>query len=222
MAEMTLIVTSLAFLFLSSENRTNVGYCSPKKQSKSSFLHIGFRWLRPKKFHHPFFSTRTVQQGPVGRGVLYRHLLQHLGADRQRGQSLPSHGGADAAAELAQLGAFGVAKVSADAEGFHGGATARNLTPLAELSFVVDQRRFLGGGNSNIFGSFTPKIGEDEPILTSIFFKWVGNHQLGSVYCYDGDMARNSPVWSGRFLNERRLFFGVGWERVLVIKTDEF
>jgi len=32
---------------------------------------------------------------------------------------------------------------------------------------------FLGGGNSHIFGFFTPKIGEDEPILTSIFFKWV-------------------------------------------------
>ena len=32
---------------------------------------------------------------------------------------------------------------------------------------------FLGGGNSNIFGIFTPKIGEDEPILTSIFLEWV-------------------------------------------------
>ena len=31
----------------------------------------------------------------------------------------------------------------------------------------------LGGGNSNIFGIFTPKIGEDEPILASIFFKGV-------------------------------------------------
>ena len=32
----------------------------------------------------------------------------------------------------------------------------------------------LGGGNSNIFLKiFTPKIGEDEPILTSIFFRWV-------------------------------------------------
>ena len=31
----------------------------------------------------------------------------------------------------------------------------------------------LCGGNSNIFGIFTPKIGEDEPIFTSIFFKWV-------------------------------------------------
>ena len=29
---------------------------------------------------------------------------------------------------------------------------------------------FLGGGNSNMFNFiFTPKIGEDEPILTSIF-----------------------------------------------------
>ena len=27
----------------------------------------------------------------------------------------------------------------------------------------------LGGGNSNIFGFFTPKLGEDEPILTNIF-----------------------------------------------------
>ena len=32
----------------------------------------------------------------------------------------------------------------------------------------------LGGGNSHIFGIFIPKIGEDEPILTSIFFRWVG------------------------------------------------
>ena len=27
----------------------------------------------------------------------------------------------------------------------------------------------LGGGNSNIFGIFTPILGEDEPILTHIF-----------------------------------------------------
>ena len=33
----------------------------------------------------------------------------------------------------------------------------------------------LGGGNSYIFGIFIPKIGEDEPILTSIFFRWVGS-----------------------------------------------
>ena len=29
------------------------------------------------------------------------------------------------------------------------------------------------GGNSKIFFSFTPKIGEDEPILTHIFLKGV-------------------------------------------------
>ena len=29
------------------------------------------------------------------------------------------------------------------------------------------------GGNSNIFVIFTPKIGEDEPNLTIIFFRWV-------------------------------------------------
>ena len=28
---------------------------------------------------------------------------------------------------------------------------------------------------SNILKIFTPKIGEDEPILTNIFFKWVGS-----------------------------------------------
>ena len=28
---------------------------------------------------------------------------------------------------------------------------------------------------SNIFGIVTPKIGEDEPNLTSIFLKWVGS-----------------------------------------------
>ena len=27
----------------------------------------------------------------------------------------------------------------------------------------------VGGGNSNIFGIFTPKIGEDFPIVTNIF-----------------------------------------------------
>ena len=37
----------------------------------------------------------------------------------------------------------------------------------------------LGGGNSNIFGIFTPKFGEDEPILTSIFFKGVETTLLG-------------------------------------------
>jgi len=35
---------------------------------------------------------------------------------------------------------------------------------------------FLVGGNSNIFGIFTPKIGEDEPNLTFAYFSnWVGS-----------------------------------------------
>ena len=34
---------------------------------------------------------------------------------------------------------------------------------------------YLGGGGFKYFVMFTPKIGEDEPILTSIFFKWVGS-----------------------------------------------
>ena len=40
----------------------------------------------------------------------------------------------------------------------------------------------LGGGNPNIFGIFTPKIGEDEPILTNIFqMGW--NHHL-EIYAH--------------------------------------
>ena len=38
----------------------------------------------------------------------------------------------------------------------------------------------LGGGNSNIFGIFTPILGEDEPILTHIFqMGW--NHQPDNI-----------------------------------------
>ena len=37
----------------------------------------------------------------------------------------------------------------------------------------------LSGGNSIFFWEFfTPKIGEDAPNLTSIFFKWGWNHQM--------------------------------------------
>ena len=38
-----------------------------------------------------------------------------------------------------------------------------------EFQIVPFDSDILGGGNS-IFFMFTPKIGEDEPILTSIFF----------------------------------------------------
>ncbi len=41
---------------------------------------------------------------------------------------------------------------------------------------------YLGGGNSNIFGIFTPNLGEDEPILTIIFFKGVETTNYSYVY----------------------------------------
>jgi len=66
-----------------------------------------------------------------------------------------------------------------------------NLTKLLEnpkmVVFRIDSLweiwpRFLGrraiirgGGNSNILGIFTRNLGEDEPILTSEFFKGVGS-----------------------------------------------
>ena len=34
---------------------------------------------------------------------------------------------------------------------------------------IATTKKCLGGGNSNIFFMFNPKIGEDEPILTNIF-----------------------------------------------------
>ena len=44
---------------------------------------------------------------------------------------------------------------------------------LHKMTLRNDRR--LGGANSNIFVIFNPKLGEDEPILTSIFFKGVGS-----------------------------------------------
>ncbi len=41
----------------------------------------------------------------------------------------------------------------------------------------------LGGGNSNIFGIFTPKIGEDEPILTNIFQRGWNHHLVNHISC---------------------------------------
>ena len=45
-------------------------------------------------------------------------------------------------------------------------------------------KKYLGGGNSNIFGSFIPKIGVSWSNLTSIFFRWVEtfNRELGYVF----------------------------------------
>ena len=52
-----------------------------------------------------------------------------------------------------------------------------NLLILTKMPF---NKKRLGGGNSNIFYFHPVQIGEDEPNLTSIFFRWVGskNHQL--------------------------------------------
>ena len=42
--------------------------------------------------------------------------------------------------------------------------------------FYQSYPTLLGGGNSNIFGIFTLKIGEDEPILTNtVFFQMGGS-----------------------------------------------
>ena len=48
-------------------------------------------------------------------------------------------------------------------------------TPISQPKMIIFSRKnpFLGGGNSKIVFFFTPKIGEDEPILTSIFFRGV-------------------------------------------------
>ena len=50
-------------------------------------------------------------------------------------------------------------------------------------STPIWEKRMLGGGNSNIFGIFIPKLGEDEPNLTNIFFGWVGSttNQYGKL-----------------------------------------
>ena len=48
-----------------------------------------------------------------------------------------------------------------------------HLTLKNLLVGVPNENQWLGGGNSNIFGNFTPKIGEMIPYLTSIFLKGV-------------------------------------------------
>ena len=47
----------------------------------------------------------------------------------------------------------------------------RNVVFRTNWHCKHELRWFLGGGNWNIFFIFTPKIGEDEPILTHIFWK---------------------------------------------------
>ena len=47
-----------------------------------------------------------------------------------------------------------------------------HLTLKNLLVGVPNENQWLGGGNVNVFGNFTPKIGEMIPYLTSISFKW--------------------------------------------------
>ena len=63
-------------------------------------------------------------------------------------------------------------------------------------------KRRLGGGNSNIFGIFTPIFGDDEPNLTIAYFSngLVQNHQLEKDEKY---WNLRPPRWYGKsgFLN---------------------
>ena len=60
---------------------------------------------------------------------------------------------------------------------FSGGEThCRWLVSGGKLtSFLLLSSGVTGGGNSNIFGIFSPVPWGNDPILTSIFFKWVGS-----------------------------------------------
>ena len=84
------------------------------------------------------------------------------------------------------------ASLAADREPPASALSSMKTLKLARLGRIVRLLKFkvgggghlqkktwkLGGGNSNMFGIFTPKIGEDESILTRIFFRWVAiTHQ---------------------------------------------
>ena len=69
----------------------------------------------------------------------------------------------------------------------------------------------LGGGNSNIFGIFTPNLGEDEPILTIIFFKGVGE-QPPTAFFFWGGLVRWHDSWQVTISNDE-LGEKVGKER---------
>ena len=55
---------------------------------------------------------------------------------------------------------------------------------------------FLGGGNSNMFGIFTPKIGEDEPILTNSYFSdGLVQPPTSFVTCFNKQILMNAHLW---------------------------
>ena len=60
------------------------------------------------------------------------------------------------------------------------GSKNSDLIHLIPQQFLLPKQKSLAiffwvGGNSNMFLMFTPKIGEDEPIFDSYFFKGVGS-----------------------------------------------
>ena len=75
---------------------------------------------------------------------------------------------------------------------------------LAELPMRHTFFRFLyivllGGGLLHIFFIFTPEsFGEDEPILTSMFFRWVGSTTNQYLICYWNWWIHMNP-WSMTF-----------------------
>ena len=84
-----------------------------------------------------------------------------------------------------------------------------NKMPLFSQFFW--EKNVLGGGNSNIFGIFTPKFGEDEPILTNIFFKWVGS-TTSVWFSMQKNPPENSPKWGYQPHLGFRHFFDRGWK----------
>ena len=73
---------------------------------------------------------------------------------------------------------------------------------------LVDFYGKLGGGNSNIVGIFTPKIGEDEPNLSSIFFRWVVQPPSSfGCLCVEKSIAKKEALWGlGWFFLKKTVF----------------
>ncbi len=53
----------------------------------------------------------------------------------------------------------------------------------------ISQRPFLGGGFKYFL--FSPRTGEDEPNLTSIFFRWVGSTTNQFCFAFEPQVFRH-------------------------------
>ena len=102
------------------------------------------------------------------------------------------------------------------------------------LAIFVDNSVGFGwcGGNSNIFGIFTPKIGEETHPFSLIFFKWVGSatNQMCFLWMFletrtfksfcltwfPLQTCEKSPIWLG-FKDGRRC-----WERNRICNRCRF